>query len=81
MVTVKDVISPFAYFCFQLFGYGVFLAAWLLIWFFILRGLLDLARILSPKVAMRYPIVRSGDRRSTNLLIFPTPAVRRVGRG
>jgi hypothetical protein len=81
MVAVKDVVSPFAYFLFQFFGYSVFLAAWLLIWFAIFRLALDVQRILSPFVAMPAAIVRTRDRRSTKVLIFPTPAVRRVGRG
>jgi hypothetical protein len=81
MVAVKDVISPSAYFCFGFFGYAVFAAAWIVIWFAIFRGLIEVQRILSPKMAMAAGLARNRDARSTKILLFPTPAVRRVGRG
>jgi hypothetical protein len=71
-MAVKDVISPFAFLCAEFLGYTVFLLAWIVVSFAFLRGWLD---ILSLFQAMP-------DRhRRANLLIFPTPAVRRVGRG
>jgi hypothetical protein len=80
-VNVRDVISPSVFLFFQFFGYGIFLAAWIVIWFAIFRGSIELQRILSPKVAMAAGIARNRDARSTKILLFPTPAVRRAGRG
>lgn len=74
-MAVKDVISPSAYLCAEFIGYTVFLLAWSFIIFAFLRLLLDIASAI-PAMADR-----ARRPRRANILFFPTPAARRVGRG
>jgi hypothetical protein len=77
-MNVKDVISPFAFSCWQFFGYGVFVVAWIFIWFAVFRFLIDVTaprpRVAStqPKLARRHLPLRPA-----RILAFPAHTYRR----
>lgn len=77
-MNVKDVISPFAFSCWQFFGYGVFIVAWIFIWFALFRFLLDLT---APRQSAGSPLPKPAPRPSASpsarVLAFPAHTYRR----
>ncbi len=77
-MNVHDVVSPFAFVMIVTFGYLIFAAAWILISYVVMRGLLDLVEFLdqldhpiSSKVPIRSRARSRVEVRSPKVLPFP----------
>lgn len=81
MTNVKDVVSPAAFHWFQIFGYGVFVAAWVVIVFYFVAAtstIVKSAVALSTKTVPPAASPNPARRDPAKVLLFPAEVIQKV---